>query len=144
MKNEQTYANHVRWFPLYHFIITPLTLILLVWQIVRLYQSPTLDSVFTLVFVLTVILIGLAARVQALKAQDRVIRLEEHLRFVRVLDAETAATAFGLPLSRIIALRFASDEELPELVRRVIAGELDSSKSIKLAVRSWRADHLRV
>lgn len=144
MNKEQNYSNHVRWFPLFHFIITPLTVVLLVWQVARLYLLPSLDNVFTLLFILTVILIGLAARAQSLRAQDRVIRLEEQLRFHRLLDPETAAAACALPVSRIIAMRFASDAELPELVPRVISRELESTKSIKLAVKDWRADHLRV
>ncbi len=43
----------------------------------------------------------------------------------------------------MIALRFAPDDELPELVDRVLKGELNTGKEIKLAIRNWRGDHVR-
>lgn len=144
MTQAQNYSNHVRWFPLFHFVISPLLLILLIWQAVRVYQDPSQGNALLLLLIFVVALIGLAARVQALRAQDRVIRLEERLRYRELLDADTAVKAADLPVSRIIAMRFASDAELPDLVRRVIARELDSPKAIKLAIKDWRGDHLRV
>lgn len=95
---------------------------------------------------LAIALIGLqvAARLQALKAQDRVIRLEEKLRYSEILPADLAAEAYKLPIGKILALRFAPDEELPELVRKTLNGELKTSKEIKQAVKNWRGDYLRV
>jgi hypothetical protein len=90
------------------------------------------------------ILLALAARLQVLKAQDRVIRLEERLRFQGLLSDDLAQKAANLPVGKLIALRFASDEELPELVQKCLNGELKSSKEIKLAVKNWRGDYLRV
>lgn len=92
----------------------------------------------------TLILLALTSRMQPLKAQDRVIRLEERLRYRELLDPETAAKASALPESQIVALRFASDAELPELVNRVISGELKTQKEIKMAIKDWRADNFRV
>lgn len=142
--NSQNYANHVRWFPLFHFVITPILLALLLWYSIRLFQTQTLDSAMNLLVVLTVALVGLAARAQALRAQDRVIRLEERLRYRAILSPELAAKAAELPVSRMIALRFASDAELEQLAQKVIDRELATTKDIKLAIKDWRADTLRV
>lgn len=142
--NSQNYANHVRWFPLFHFVITPILLALLLWYSIRLFQTQTLDSAMNLLQVLTVALVGLAARAQALRAQDRVIRLEERLRYSAILSPELAAKAAELPVSRMIALRFASDAELEQLAQKVIDRELATTKDIKLAIKDWRADTLRV
>lgn len=90
------------------------------------------------------IILSLAARIQALKAQDRIIRLEERLRYNRLLTGDVAEKASTLPIGQIIALRFASDDELPSLVQRTLDGEFKTNKEIKLAVKNWRGDYLRV
>jgi predicted lactoylglutathione lyase len=87
---------------------------------------------------------SVAARLQALKAQDRVIRLEERLRYKELLSKDLADKASNLSTSQMIALRFASDAELPDLAQKVVNGELATSKDIKLAVKNWRGDYLRV
>lgn len=97
-----------------------------------------------IVLVFTIILLSIAARLQALKAQDRVIRLEERLRYREALSSDLAARASNLPTGKIISLRFASDEELPSLVTQVLEGKLSTGKEIKSSIKNWRADHLRV
>lgn len=147
MPNQQTYSNHVRWFPLFHFVVIPLLLLNLLSHIVRLYlaepQSGRKTLAFWTLLSFTFILMALAARLQALTVQNRVIRLEEKLRYKTVLPAELAAKAESLSLGQIIALRFASDAELPSLVERTLSGEFATTKDIKKAVKDWRADHLR-
>jgi L-cystine uptake protein TcyP (sodium:dicarboxylate symporter family) len=144
MLETQNYQNHVRYFPLFHFVITPLLLVMLIWQIVRLVQDFNVDRVFNLVLVMVLTLIALAARMQALRAQDRVVRLEEQLRYKQLLPKDLAQKALSLRTNQMIALRFASDEELPDLIARTLNGELKDSKEIKLAVKNWRGDYLRV
>jgi L-cystine uptake protein TcyP (sodium:dicarboxylate symporter family) len=144
MSETQNYQNHVRYFPLFHFVITPLLLVMLIWQIVRLVQDFNVDRVFNLVLVMVLTLIALAARMQALRAQDRVVRLEEQLRYKQLLPKDLAQKALSLRTNQMIALRFASDEELPDLIARTLNGELKDSKEIKLAVKNWRGDYLRV
>lgn len=144
MKETQNFQNHVRWYPLVHFIITPILLINLIWQIVMLYQEKSWDRAENILVAVALILISLAARLQALTAQNRVIRLEENLRYRKILPADLQVQARSLKISQIIALRFASDEELPELVRRTLKGEFKDTKAIKLAVVNWRGDYLRV
>jgi hypothetical protein len=89
------------------------------------------------------ILLLLAARIQTLTVQNRIIRLEESLRYKEILAPDLAFQAEQLPTSTKIALRFAPDDELPELVQRAINGEFKDAKEIKLAVKNWRGDFLR-
>jgi hypothetical protein len=144
MEKTQTYQNHVRWYPLVHFIIVPLLFLNLFWQIAMLWQTPSWDRAEGLLLAVVLGLIIFAARTQALTAQDRLIRLEERMRYQRVLTGELAARACEMPAGRIIALRFAPDDELSGLVERTLNGEFNKSKEIKLAVKNWRGDHLRV
>lgn len=144
MSEQQTYQNHTRFFPLVHFVLFPALLFNLIWSIVRLYQEPNWDRAEWLFMGLVFIAMNVAARLQALKAQDRVIRLEERLRYKELLPKDLAEKAMKLKTSQIISLRFASDEELPELVKKTLNGELTTTKDIKLAVKNWRGDYLRV
>lgn len=144
MAEQQNYQNHARNFPLVHFFLFPLFLFNLIWQSVRLYQDPSWDRVEMILMAVGFIGLTLAARMQALRAQDRVVRLEERLRYKQLLSAELSEKAVNLKTGQMIALRFASDEELPELVQKVLNGELTNGKEIKLAVKNWRGDHLRV
>lgn len=144
MAETQNYQNHVRYYPLVHFVITPLLFFNLIWQIVRLGQDFGWDRAENLLMAVVFILISLAARNQALAAQNRIIRLEESLRYREILPADLVLPADQLPTATKIALRFASDEELPALVRRAINGEFKTSKELKLAVKNWRGDYLRV
>lgn len=143
MANTQNFANHVRYNTLVHFIITPILFINLIWQIVRLVQEPNWDRAENLLLAVGLMLLSLAARMQALTVQNRLIRLEESLRYHKILAPDLALQAEQLPTGSKIALRFASDEELPELVRRAINGEFKSTKEIKLAIKNWRGDYLR-
>ena len=144
MPEQQTYGNHVRYFPLFHFVLTPLLTMNFIYQAVRLYQEPSLDRVVFTILSLGFITMIVAARMQALKVQDRVIRLEEQLRYRQVLPSDLAGRASELSLGQMVALRFAHDDELADLIRRACDREFASSKDIKLAVKNWRGDHHRV
>lgn len=145
---EQNYSNHTRWYPLFHFVVMPLLVLNLLSHLVRLFlaapESGRKALAFWTVLSLALILLALASRLQALKAQDRVIRLEERLRYREVLSPELAKRAEGLRTGQIIALRFAPDEELTGLVERTLNGEFAKTKDIKLAIKNWRGDYLRV
>jgi hypothetical protein len=144
MQETQNYKNHVRWYPLVHFILTPILFFNLIWQSVQLYQEPSWDRAETLLMAVAFIMLSVAARLQALRAQDRVIRLEEIIRYKTVLPAALLEKTSNLKTGQMIALRFAPDAELTDLVGRTLNGELQSSKEIKLAVKNWRGDYLRV
>jgi hypothetical protein len=79
-----------------------------------------------------------------LRAQDRIIRLEERARLERVLPSDLRGRVGELTATQLIAIRFAADDEVPELTRRTLNGELKSQGDIKRAIRNWRADTLRV
>lgn len=148
MAETQNYSNHTRWYPLFHFVLMPLLVLNFLSHLVRLFMAAPESGRKTLAFWVllsfVLILLALASRLQALKAQDRVIRLEERLRYKEILSPELAARASDLPVSKIIALRFASDGELADLVTQVLEGNLNTTKEIKMAVKAWRADHHRV
>lgn len=143
MSSEQNYQNHTRWNTLVHFVISPLLLIYLVWQLVMLFNEPNWDRGAQVLIAFTLILLSIGSRLQALTVQNRVIRLEERLRYKEILPSDLHEKAAKIGVGKMIALRFASDEELPTLVKRVIDGELKTSKEIKMAIKNWRADHLR-
>lgn len=140
---EQSAARHARYAPLYHYVALPVTSIAAIVATVRAVREPDLASAGWALWAWGVVAALVASRVMALTVQDRVIRLEETLRLQRLLPAERLAEIGRLRRRHFVALRFASDEELPELVGRVSAGELTESKAIKAAIRTWRADWLR-
>lgn len=147
MADQQNYSNHRRWYPLFHFVLVPLLVLNLLDHVVRIFTSvgtERWEQAFWAVFSVVLILLALAARLMSITVQDRVIRLEERLRYREVLSQELAAKASALSIGQIVALRFASDEELPGLVERTLNGEFAKPKEIKLAVKNWRADYLRV
>jgi hypothetical protein len=109
----------------------------------HLFQQMTLHNLWEVVFALGLLALGLFSRVQTLTVQDRVIRLEERLRLRQLLPADLHGHIDTLTHRQLVALRFASDQELADLVREVIAGQLATPKDIKLRVRNWRPDFLR-
>ncbi len=144
MAETQTFQNHTRWYPLVHFVLMPILFFNLIWQIVRLYQEPSWDRAEFVLLAVGLILLSLAARLQALKAQDRVIRLEESLRYKNLLPNDLYERAMNLSTGQMIALRFASDNELGGLIERTLSGDFKTNKELKLAVKDWRGDYLRV
>ncbi len=79
-----------------------------------------------------------------LTLQDRIIRLEMQVRLRRVLPAERHWEINGLTIPQLVGLRFASDEELPALVRRVLDEHIEKADTIKQLVKNWEPDHQRV
>ena len=139
----QTYANHTRFDPPFHFFIVPVLLITLIGAIVHLVKHPHLGSAWHVVLVITILLIAGKARSYALKAQDRVIRLEERMRLATLLPEPLRSRIGELDERQLIALRFASDGEIPALVQRTLSEKL-TPKQIKQAIQIWRPDTFRV
>jgi hypothetical protein len=119
-------------------------LINLIWAIVRFVQEPGLDRGWWIVVSIALLVLSALVRTNPLKAQDRLIRLEEQLRYQRLLPADLAQRAETLEVRQIVALRFAPDEELAGLIREVLEGRLSKPADIKRAIKSWRADRFRV
>lgn len=142
-QREQTLANHAQLTPAYHFIAAPLGFAYVVWAIARTVRTPNVDTAFALVGALAVFMAIAVSRLQALRVQDRIIRLEERLRLARVLPADLQQHIPSLRPSHLIALRFASDNETPELVRHVVSNPAIKPKEIKQRVKHWQADWFR-
>ncbi len=143
-KRPQSFANHSRMVPPFHYGVIGLAVVYLVWTMVKLVQSPSLDSAAGLVVAL--ILVGLVwyVRLFPLAVQDRLIRLEMRLRLAALLPPELQGRIGELRPGQLVALRFAGDQELPALVVEVLEGRLVRGRDIKAAIRDWRADYLRV
>jgi hypothetical protein len=142
---QQNYANHRRFVPLYHFVLTLMVLVAMVGSLYLVYRSVTrgsdrIVSVLILMLVVMALISGAYLRIFALKAQDRAIRAEENLRHF-VLHGSLLNPK--LDIRQIIGLRFASDEEFGELAERAAEEELSES-DIKKAVKTWRVDTYRV
>jgi putative exporter of polyketide antibiotics len=140
----QNYANHARTHPPFHFVLLPGALVLLILTIINVVQHyARLDAWILLLLGLLFPLASFLIRSNALRVQDRLIRLEERLRMEALLSADLSARIGELTESQLIALRFASDNELPALVAKVLAAKMQS-KDIKQAIVTWRADTFRV
>jgi len=140
----QDYNSHRRYVPLFHFFVVPILLINLGVEISRLFQNHSGYQIWAVVVALALAALPFATRGMAVKAQDRIIRIEERLRLSSLLPAEDHARINELTPSQLVALRFASDEEAPDLAKRTMTGEFKSQNDIKKAVKNWRADVHRV
>ena len=141
---EQNFANHGKFFPLFHFFVIPVMTINLIWSIYKLWVTPfSWDGVERVLLALGLALGFLSARVMALKVQDRVIRLEERLRYERILPADMKARVGEFTVGQLVSLRFASDAELPALARKVLDEKMTERKAIKQLVKVWKPDYLR-
>jgi hypothetical protein len=109
----------------------------------HVWLLPTLGMVFQLIVAVALLMLGFLARVMTLTVQDRVIRLEMRLRLRGVLPPDLQPRINELTYRQLVAMRFASDAELTELVREVLEGKLATSKEIKQRVKNWQADWLR-
>lgn len=139
----QSFKNHARYVPLFHFGLSLMILVFLGLSVWRLIRSPGLDSALAVLLGLILVLIFYYARDFPLSVQDRLIRLEMRLRLSEVLPTDLQGRIAELTPDQLIGLRFASDGEMAELVRRVLDGELSRRQEIKRAVREWQADHYR-
>jgi len=140
---QQNMSNHARYVPGYHFVLSVLLLAVLGWQIYYLAIRPSLGTVLGMVLAVALILMYWYMRVFAVTVQDRVIRLEERLRMAALLSADLQARIPEFTTEQLVALRFASDAELPVLARQVLEGQIADQKAIKAMIKQWRADHLR-
>ena len=141
--SPQSYANHTRYVPLYHFGVFGVFVVNLFWSLWRLFRAPGADTAMAALMAFALIGLFFYARLFALTVQDRVIRLELRLRLERLLPPEQRARIDELRRAQCVALRFASDDELPALVADVLDGRLATADEIKQKIRHWQADHLR-
>jgi hypothetical protein len=139
----QSVENHTRIVPVYHMVAFPILAINLLWSLYRLTQNLSAEAVISTLLAFALIIIFLFARLFTLTVQDRVIRLEERLRMQRLLPPDLQPRIPEFTVSQLVALRFASDQELPALARRVLAESITDRKVIKRMIQNWTPDHLR-
>lgn len=140
---NQDHANHARVVPGYHYLLTFLLTVVFGWQVYLLFRHPGVPALIGVALAVSLFLIAWYLRAFAVTVQDRVIRLEERLRLGRLLPADLQGRIGEFTPRQLVALRFASDGELPALARRVLEEKLADPKMIKAAIREWRPDHLR-
>ena len=139
----QTYSNHVRFFPLFHFFVAPVLMVNMFVALWGAIKAPSIATGWGFVVAATLVALALASRLMALSVQDRVIRLEMRLRLREALPLELQGRIADLTREQLVGLRFASDAELPDLVRKVLGGSLKTTTDIKKAIAQWQGDYLR-
>jgi len=140
----QNFANHRRIVFQYHvvaFLLIVVNFGYAAWMTVTAFS---LANLMYLLLVLAAFLLFWYARIFATVVQDRVIRLEERLRLERLLPAESQQRIEDFAVAQLVALRFASDAELPGLAQQVLDQNIQDRDEIKRKVRQWRPDHCRV
>ncbi len=140
----QDYDNHRKFVPGFHFVAFGILAINFLYSLYSAVTSFSVDSVIALLLAVALIMVMLYARLFALGAQDRVIRLEERLRLHDLLPPEQRGTVDKLTTAQLIGLRFASDGEVGDLVAAVTAEGIEDRDEIKKRVKNWRADHERL
>jgi hypothetical protein len=139
----QSYGNHWRWFPPWHFFAIPILASNAIVQLVRFVQDPTASRAWTGIVAIALVTAVVSARWMPLRVQDRLIALEETLRLTRLMP-DRALEIEQLTRDQFIGIRFASDAEVPHLLDRMQAGELVTRDDVKRAVQHWRPDHQRI
>jgi hypothetical protein len=150
-EETQNYRNHRRFVPAFHFLTSGLLVLNLVWSLFRLYRAvrwehsrfDIVDAAIALLVAVALLVLFVYVRNFPLRVQDRIIRLEVVRRLERLLPSDLTPRIGELSIDQLIALRFAGDEELPGLTRKVLDEHIGSRDAIKRLVRNWRADHLR-
>jgi len=149
-KVPQTFANHTRFDPAFHFFVLPVLFLGLLLALVHFFAHITegdfrdhFHAFLLIVLALALLTLALKERMYSLKVQDRVIRLEERLRLAMLLPEPLRARIPELTEAQLVGLRFASDAEIPKLVERTLKEKL-SRADIKKAIQNWRGDYWRV
>jgi hypothetical protein len=141
---QQSLQNHARIIPAYHYFIFGAFAINLILSVMDVVNAPSLRTGAGVLTAAALIVLTLYARVFALKAQDRVIRLEMRLRMKDLLPPALQPRIGEFTPGQLVAMRFASDAELPALAATVLAGNVQDKKAIKGMIKDWQGDFLRV
>jgi hypothetical protein len=143
MRKPQSYRNHARIVPAYHIGVFVPFVVNFIWATYRLFQDFGGDRLVAFLLSIALLLMFFSVRVQVTTVQDRVIRLEMRHRLRAVLPSDLQPQINTLSHRQLVALRFAGDAELPQLVREILAGTLRTQNDIKARVRDWQPDYLR-
>jgi hypothetical protein len=143
MPKQQSFSNHTKYDPAFHFFLVPVLAINVLLVAIQLFRSPRPLGFWLLVISVALLVMAGRMRSYATHLQDRIVRLEERLRLASVLQDPLRSRIAELSASQLIGLRFASDAELPTLVQRALDEKLSRS-DIKKAVTDWRPDYSRI
>jgi uncharacterized membrane protein YciS (DUF1049 family) len=141
---EQDFANHARFVAPYHYVAMPILLVNFVWSVVGLTGEISFDALLKVLVAVALMIVALFARVFALKAQDRVIRLEMRLRMRELLPEDLQGRINDFTATQMVGLRFAGDVELPDLARKVLDENIAAATPIKKLIKDWQVDNCRV
>ena len=152
MREPQNFSNHTKIVPAFHYFLLPVLFINLVGASYWVYATarhawgpfPFFYAILNLCLAVALLILAFLARLFALGVQDRVIRLEERLRYQQLLPQDLQARINEFTTKQLVALRFASDAELPALARKVLAEKMEERKAIKQMIQNWRADYQRI
>ncbi|MGD0305994.1 MAG: DUF6526 family protein [Candidatus Acidiferrales bacterium] len=140
---EQSFKSHAKFVPAFHYFVGPVLMINVINSVIRTYHSFNYEHAFGVLLALALLALAFLARIFALKVQDRVIRLEMRLKLRELLPADLQPRILDFRPGQLVALRFASDAELPTLARKVLDENLTDQRSIKSQIQNWQPDHLR-
>jgi Family of unknown function (DUF6526) len=140
---SQTFENHTRLVPAWHFVAAPILLVNFGWAVRNIIKVQDTGTVIALLLSIALLIIWAFARVFALTVQDRLIRLEMRLKMAALLPAELRPRIPEFTVAQLVSLRFASDEELPALAKKVLDEKIVERKAIKKLIKNWQADELR-
>ena len=140
----QDFATHRRWVPLYHFFTLPVLLVNLVYWVIPVFSSFSFGSILAALVAIALFFLAFLARVFAGSVQDRVIRLEERLRLERLLPDDLKRRTNEFSMRQLVGLRFASDEEVPDLATKVLDDNIEKEDDIKRQIKTWRPDLQRI
>lgn len=143
MPETQTLKNHRRLVPAYHIGVLLSLLVYIAYAAYKFAMAPWFGTGVTLIVSLALMVLAISLRSQILRVQDRLIRLEMRLRLQQLLPQDLRSQIDRLDVKQLVALRFASDAELPELTRQVLGGSLATPNDIKSRIREWQGDFLR-
>jgi hypothetical protein len=142
-QTPQSFKNHAKFVPPFHFFAFPVAAINALWLTYRAVTHPSWDTALAALMGWALIVMFFMARIFALTVQDRVIRLEMRLRLRELLPPDLQPRIPEFTRAQLVALRFASDRELPALARRVLDERLQDRRAIKMLIQDWQPDHLR-
>jgi cell division protein FtsL len=152
MSEQQNFANHGKIVPAFHFFLMPVLFLNFASSVYLVHATarhagaafPLLHAILNLLLAVALIILAFLARIFALGVQDRVIRLEERLRYQQLLPDDLKSRINEFTINQVVALRFASDAELSGLARKVLDSNLNNRKAIKQMIQNWRADYQRI
>ena len=144
--SKQTFANHVRYYAVHHFVFYPLLLIAICLSVYALNHHPEEKHIW-LAVIAVLVFIGWSSFMlrqhYALGNQNRIVRMELRFRYYLLTGKRLEPFESKLSFQQIAALRFASDGELPALAERAIKENL-SPRQIKKSILDWLPDKMRV